>query len=177
MPELPIPLPPLPTLHQSVFMAIALMAVVGSLMVVVARNLFHSALGLALAFFGVAGVYIVAEAEFVGVAQVLIYVGAITTLISFAIMLTRSMMFGATSPLNRQAGTAAIIASVIFVVLAGILGGLPWPSTYDTITDGQAVIANLGTAFVTEYVVAFLLLAVLLLVALAGAIVLAQDRK
>lgn len=177
MPELPIPLPPLPTLHQIVFMAIALLAVVGSLLVVLARNLFHNALGLALAFFGVAGVYIVAEAEFVGVAQVLIYVGAITTLISFAIMLTRSMMFGATSPLNRQAGTAAIIASVIFVVLAGLLGGLPWPITYDTITDGQAVIANLGTAFVTEYVVAFLLLAVLLLVALAGAIVLAQDRK
>ncbi|MBP6439982.1 MAG: NADH-quinone oxidoreductase subunit J [Caldilineaceae bacterium] len=177
MPELPIPLPPLPTLHQSVFMAIAALAVVGSFIVVAARNLFHNALGLALTFFGVAGVYFVAEAEFVGVAQVLIYVGAISTLIAFAIMLTRSMMFGATSPLNRQAGTAAIIAAFIFVVLAGLLGSLPWPIANEAITDGQVVIANLGIAFVTEYVVAFVLLAVLLLVALAGAIVLARDRK
>ena len=177
MPELPIPLPPLPTLHQLVFVAIAALAIVGSLIVVMARNLFHNALGLALAFLGVAGVYFVAEAEFVGVAQVLIYVGAISTLIAFAIMLTRGMMFGATSPLNRQAGTGAIIAILIFAILAGLLGGLPFPETYDTITDGQAVIANIGTAFVVEFVVPFLLLAVLLLVALAGAIVLAQDRK
>jgi hypothetical protein len=110
MPELPIPIPPLPTLHESVFMAIALLTVVGAFLVVAARNLFHNALGLALTFFGVAGVYFVAEAEFVGVAQILVYVGAISTLITFAIMLTRGMMFGATSPLNRQAGTAAIIA-------------------------------------------------------------------
>lgn len=177
MPELPIPLPPIPTLHQTVFMAIALVAIVGSLVVVLARNLFHNALGLALAFFGAAGVYFVAEAEFVGVAQVLIYVGAISTLIAFAIMLTRSMMFGATSPLNLQAGTAAIISAIIFLVLAGLLNHLPWAITENPVSDGQVVIANIGTAFVTEYVVAFELLAVLLLVALAGAIVLARDRK
>lgn len=177
MPELPIPIPPLPTLHESVFMAIALLTVVGAFLVVAARNLFHNALGLALTFFGVAGVYFVAEAEFVGVAQILVYVGAISALITFAIMLTRGMMFGATSPLNRQAGTAAIIAATVFAVLAGLLGGLPWPVAEEPIIDGQVVISNLGVGFVTEFVVAFLLLAVLLLVALAGAIVLAQDRK
>lgn len=177
MPELPIPLPPLPTLHQLVFIMIATLTGGGALLVVAARNLFHNALGLALTFLGVAGIYFVAEAEFVGVAQVLIYVGAISTLIAFAIMLTRGMMFGATSPLNRQAGTAAIIAVTIFAVIAGLFSALPWPVATDAITDGEAVIANLGVAFVTEYVVAFLLLAVLLLVALAGAIVLAQDRK
>ena len=50
-------------------------------------------MGLVAAFFGVAGVYIMAEAEFVGVSQVLVYVGAISTLITFAIMLTRGMMY------------------------------------------------------------------------------------
>ena len=177
MPELPIPLPPLPTVHQVVFMAIALLAVVGSLIVVMARNLFHNALGLALAFFGVAGVYILAEAEFVGVAQVLVYVGAISTLITFAIMLTRNMMFGVTSQNNRQSGTAAIITIFTFLILAGLLGALDWPVAGEPITNGEALIAELGTAFVTEYVVAFILLALLLLVALAGAIVLARDRK
>ena len=54
-----------------------------------------------------------------GVSQVLIYVGAISTLITFAIMLTRGMMFGATSPRNRQSCTGAIIAMLAFLVLAG----------------------------------------------------------
>lgn len=177
MPELPFPLPPLPTVSQMVFIMIAVLAVVGSLMVVLARNLFHSALGLVAAFFGAAGVYIIAEAEFIGVSQVLVYVGAISTLITFAIMLTRGMMFGSTSPRNRQSGTAAIITALTFVVLMALMQGIPWPQAGEPITDGQAIIAGLGYAFVNQYVIPFLLLAMLLLVALAGAIVLARDRK
>jgi NADH-quinone oxidoreductase subunit J len=171
------PLPPIPTIEQVVFMGIAVLTVTGALIVVLARNLFHSALGLIASFFGVAGVYFIAEAEFVGVSQVLIYVGAISTLITFAIMLTRGMMFGATSPRNRQSGTAAIITILTFVVLGALMNAVPWPQAGEAITDGEAIIANLGSMFVNEYVVAFQLLALLLLVSLAGAIVLARDRK
>jgi NADH:ubiquinone oxidoreductase subunit 6 (subunit J) len=171
------PLPPIPTFAQAIFFGIALLTVAGSLIVVLSRNLFHSALGLVAAFFGAAGVYIIAEAEFVGVSQILIYVGAISTLITFAIMLTRGMMYGATSPRNRQSGTAAIITALTFVVLAALMNAVPWPHADETITDGEVIIARLGSAFVNEYVVAFILLALLLLVALAGAIVLARDRK
>ncbi|MCB0050732.1 MAG: NADH-quinone oxidoreductase subunit J, partial [Caldilinea sp.] len=137
MPELPFPLPPLPTVQQVVFVGIALLTVVGSLAVVLARNLFHSALGLVAAFFGAAGVYIIAEAEFIGVSQVLVYVGAISTLITFAIMLTRGMMFGATSPHNRQSGTAAIITSLTFIVLMALMNGINWPEASEPIVDGQ----------------------------------------
>jgi NADH-quinone oxidoreductase subunit J len=179
MPELPFPLPPLPTVSQVIFLMIAVLAVAGSLTVVLARNLFHSALGLVAAFFGAAGVYIIAEAEFMGVSQVLVYVGAISTLITFAIMLTRGMMFGSTSPRNRQSGTAAIITALTFVVLVALMRGIPWPQAGEAIpaNQGQAIIAGLGFAFVNQYVIPFLLLAMLLLVALAGAIVLARDRK
>ena len=170
-------IPPLPTLHQVVFIGVALVTVVGALIVVLARNLFHNALGLVLSFFGVAGIYFVAEAEFVGVSQILIYVGAISTLITFAIMLTRGMMYGTTSPRNRQSGTAAMITALGFVVLAALMNAVPWPENSEAITDGEAIIARLGSMFVNEYVVAFQLLALLLLVSLAGAIVLARDRK
>lgn len=170
-------MPPLPTLEQSIFLGIAVLTIAGALIVVLARNLFHSALGLIASFFGVAGVYFIAEAEFVGVSQILIYVGAISTLITFAIMLTRGMMFGATSPRNRQSGTAAIMTILTFVVLAALMNAVPWPQAGVAITDGEAIIANLGSMFVNEYVVAFQLLALLLLVSLAGAIVLARDRK
>jgi NADH-quinone oxidoreductase subunit J len=177
MPQLPFPLPPLPTLAQVVFLGIALVTVIGALIVVLSRNLFHSALGLVLSFFGVAGVYFIAEAEFVGVSQILVYVGAISTLITFAIMLTRGMMFGTTSPRNRQSGTAAMITALTFLVLAALMNAVAWPQVGDPITDGEAIIARIGSMFVNEYIVAFQLLALLLLVSLAGAIVLARDRK
>jgi NADH-quinone oxidoreductase subunit J len=177
MPQLPFPLPPLPTVQQVVFMGIALLTIVGALIVVLSRNLFHSALGLVASFFGVAGIYFIAEAEFVGVSQVLVYVGAISTLITFAIMLTRGMMFGVTSPRNRQSGTAAIISVLAFPVLAALVNAVRWPQVGDPITDGEAIIGRIGSMFVNEYLVTFELLALLLLVALAGAIVLARDRK
>ena len=103
--------------------------------------------------------------------------GAISTLITFAIMLTRGMMFGVTSPRNRQSGTAAIITVLAFVVLAALMNAVRWPQVGEAITDGEAIIARIGSMFVNEYVVTFELLALLLLVALAGAIVLARDRK
>jgi NADH-quinone oxidoreductase subunit J len=92
-------------------------------------------------------------------------------------MLTRGMMFGTTSPRNRQSGTAAIITALTFLVLAALMNAVPWPKGNEPITDGEAIIARIGSMFVNEYVVAFQLLALLLLVSLAGAIVLARDRK
>ena len=86
-----------------------------------------------------------AEAEFVGVSQVLVYVGAISTLITFAIMLTRGMMYGATSPRNRQSGTAAIITVLAFVVLAALMQAVPWPQAGEAIPDGEAIIARIGS--------------------------------
>ena len=90
------PLPPIPTLEQAIFLPIALFTAVCALLVVLTPNLFHNALALIGSFFGVTAVYVMLEAEFLAVSQVLIYVGAISTLITFAIMLTRGMMYGVT---------------------------------------------------------------------------------
>ena len=167
---------PIPTFQQFIFVQIALFTAVMALLVVLSRNLFHSALSLVGTLFGVAGLYVLLEAEFLAVSQVLIYVGGISTLITFAIMLTRGMMFGATSPNNRQAGTAAIVIITLFSVLAGFLMQVPWTEAYLEIADGQAIIANMGRMFVNEYLVAFEMMALLLLVVLAGAIMLARDH-
>lgn len=177
-----------PTIQQAVFAGLAIFAAACALLVVLSRNLFHSALALVGTLFAVAGVYAMLEAEFLAVSQVLVYVGAISTLITFAIMLTRGMMFGPTSPLNRQAGTASMIVALLFVVLGGLATYMPWANaTLDLTTlswgvfsdrsTGEAIIASLGQKFVTTYLVPFELMAVLLLVALAGAILLARDRQ
>jgi NADH-quinone oxidoreductase subunit J len=167
---------PLPTIQQVVFVMMTVPTVVGALIVVLAPNLYHNALGLVLSFFGVAGIYALLEAEFLAVSQVLIYVGAISTLITFAIMLTRGMMFGGTSRTNQQMLTASIMAVLLFLVLGGILTQVAWPEVGATLPDGEQIIATLGQLFVSTYLIPFEMMALLLLVALAGALLLARDR-
>ncbi|HXF60754.1 MAG TPA: NADH-quinone oxidoreductase subunit J [Caldilineaceae bacterium] len=167
---------PLPTAHQVVFILVALFTAVAALIVALAPNLFHNALGLVGTFFGVAGIYALLEAEFLAVSQVLIYVGAISTLITFAIMLTRGMMFGATSPTNQNFLTAAIVAPLLFFTLGGILTNVAWPEVGAALPDGESIIASMGQLFVSTYLIPFEMMALLLLVALAGALMLARDK-
>lgn len=167
----------LPTVHQVVFAMIAGFVAVASLGTVFADNLFHSALGLVATLFGVAGIFVLLEAEFMAVSQVLVYVGAISTLITFAIMLTRGMMFGRTAVRNRQ-WLASLLVAVLFGLAAmGVVANVAWPDVAIEITNGEAIIAGLGELFVTVYVVPFIMLALLLLVALAGALMLARDEQ
>ncbi len=173
MPELP----PLPTIGQLVFAAIAFFTCASSLGVVLARNLFHGALALVATLFGVAALYVMLEAEFLAVSQVLVYVGAISTLITFAIMLTRSMMYGKTSPLNRQWGKTGLFAVMIFLALYGFVGAIPWADSAAPVLADESMIAALGVQFVTNYVIAFEVLGLLLLVALVGAVMLARDNN
>lgn len=170
------PMPPIPTVQQAIFLALAIFTAVGALVVALAPNLYHNALGLVMSFFGVAGIYALLEAEFLAISQILIYVGAISTLITFAIMLTRGMMFGRTSSNNKQTLTAAIIAPLLFFVLWGILGSVPWVEIGAELPHGEEIIAKLGEFFVTSYLIPFEMMALLLLVALAGALMLARDK-
>lgn len=167
---------PLPTIQQVIFAGMAAFMVLAALIVALAPNLFHNALGLVAVFFGVAGIYALLEAEFLAVSQVLIYVGAIATLITFAIMLTRGMMYGTTSSSNAQRLTVAIMAVLLFLVLGGILTHTAWPEVGATLPEGETIIAMLGQLFVTTYLIPFEMMALLLLVALAGALMLARDR-
>ncbi|MBI1296357.1 NADH-quinone oxidoreductase subunit J [bacterium] len=187
----------LPSIDQVIFAGLALFTMVSAVLVVASPNLFHNALALVATLFGVAGLYVMLEAEFIAVSQVLVYVGAISTLITFAIMLTRGMMYGKTSPMNRQWGKSALFAFLFFAALLGFVQTTPWSneapqlfaaagsavtSAGEFITaDGlfvspEAMIAELGVQFVTTYVVAFEVLGLLLLLALVGAVMLARDR-
>lgn len=173
MPELPFPIP---TVSQLIFVAMAIFTMVCGFLVVASPNLFHNALALVGTLFGVAGLYVLLEAEFIAVSQVLVYVGAVSTLITFAIMLTRGMMFGKTSTNNRQWGKAALFAVLFFVALLGFLQAVPWPTEAPAVVADENMIALLGIEFVTTYVVAFEIMGLLLLVALVGAVMLARDR-
>ncbi len=157
------------------FFIMAAFALGGGLGVVVTRNLFHAALYLVLSLFGIAGLFITLQAPFLAVAQILVYVGAISILIAITIMVTRRVM-GVSEAVNRQWPLAALGALLVLValgyVLVGQFGGLL--PVADVPPD---TIERIGFALAspTGFLVPFEVASVLLLAALIGAIVVARD--
>ncbi len=162
------------TPQQVVFIILSVLTLGCGLMVVVSRNLFHSALWLVGSFFGVAALYGLLEAEFLAVAQILIYIGAIATLIIFAAMLTRGMMLGRTKMSNFQSGISGVLAVLLLGLLVLVLLQVNWPTEALPVPDDT--IAMIGNAFLNAYVIPFEVMSVVLLVALVGAIMIARER-
>ena len=90
------------TFQQIVFIVISAITIIAAWIVVTDRNLFHAAIALMASFAGVAGLYILLEAGFLAASQLLVYIGAISILIMFAIMMTRRLMQTSESPYNLQ---------------------------------------------------------------------------
>jgi NADH-quinone oxidoreductase subunit J len=114
-------------IEQIAFVVIAATMLVSAFGVVAARTVFVSALWLVLSFVGVAGLYVLLGAGFLAMIQLLVYVGAISVLILFVIMLTRDVM-GDHPQRNRQWVLAAILALALFGVLAVLGYTTDWPS-------------------------------------------------
>lgn len=165
---------------SGMYIAVAVLAfitLVSGLLTVTLRNLYHCALCLALSLMGVAGLYVCLSAEFLAAAQVLIYVGAVTVLILFAVMMTEQItgMRGEAASFQRVAGAAAAIA--VGAVLIAVIYKTKWP-----VENTQSLQALTGTPLVlgrellTTYLIPFEVASVILLAALIGAVVLAKQE-
>jgi NADH-quinone oxidoreductase subunit J len=162
------------TVAQGIFYLIAALAVGGALGVVLMRSAVYAALFLILALAAVAGFYILLASEFLALVQILIYGGAVTVLLLFALMLTRTgdlpeAMVGAQWP----------VAGVASAVLAGLLvatfGTTDWPGDVGQITT--IPFETLGDALFRRWAVPFELASLVLLIALIGAIILARQEE
>ena len=104
-----------------IFVLSSLVTLGAAVAVVTNKNILHSAFYLILAFVGVASIYVLLEAPFIAVVQVLVYIGAIAILIVFAIMLTRRLMSKDLVQRNAQWGWALLGAVGLFLVLGWIV--------------------------------------------------------
>lgn len=188
---------------QTVFFVLALVTLGGAIGVVTARTVFVSALWLILSFLGVAGMYVLIGAGFLAVIQILIYVGAISVLILFAVMLTHQPM-EARERFNGQWALGFMLALSIFGALMIVGYSANWPlskaqlppsggvvlsaeaaatipGAVRTIEAGAPVyrlpdqVVMLGRALMVEHFLAFEIVSLILLVALIGAIVVARE--
>ena len=162
------------TYEEGIFYVVAAVTVIGALGVVLARNVVHSALFLILALLAVAGVFILLSAEFLAIVQVLIYGGAVTILVLFAMMLTRvrdlpQALDGPQRPIAALAAGAFLGISILAVV------STDWPGETERIT--VVPFRDLGDALFRTWALPFEIASLVLLVALVGAIILARGEE
>lgn len=164
------------TLQHILFVVFGAVALGSALLVVTRRNVFHAALFLILSFFGVAGLYILLEAPFLAAVQLFIYVGGISVLIIFAIMLTRNLMDPDAPSRIPQWWAAALVMGALFGVLGWMALSHEWGAPAGTVPDNT--ISILGATLVDPQgmVLPFEVASVLLVVALVGAVTIARER-
>jgi NADH-quinone oxidoreductase subunit J len=170
------------TAEQIAFFVFATLAVVAALGMVSVASVFHAALLMVSTFVSIAAIYMLLGAGFLGVIQILIYVGAITVLMIFAIMLTpRVMNQGNQSRFTGQWPYAAALAALLVIVLVPQLLGTPWPIAEAAAGVVRNYPSEIGNAFMDPgprgYLLPFEVASVLLLVALIGAIVIAREEE
>ena len=172
-------------LKDVMFMVLAVAAVVTSLMMVTRKNPVHSALWMIATFFVMAVIYLLLNAQFIAVAQVMVYAGAIMMLILFVIMLVHmetggegSVGVARRSKATRIAGalvTAILLAELLFGALFYQMTGRSGDYTVATVNSVGGV-KTVGALLYGQYLFPFEIASILLLVGIVGAVVLSKRK-
>lgn len=166
----------IPALGQIAFALYALIILFGGGLAVISHSLVRAMVGLVISLFGVAGMYLLLLADFVALMQILIYVGAVSILIFFAIMLTRASADGGESdgPGTRgllRAIPAFLVPTSLMVVMLSVYGVI------GSNTPKSVSVDALGTGLLGPYTLPFELISVVLLAAIVGAVLLTFEKR
>ncbi len=155
------------------FWVLAAITLVAGGGVMVSRNLLHAVLFLILTFVGVAGFFILLSADFIAMAQVIIYVGAIAVLVLFAVLLTPRA--GRDNGETRWALPGVLLAVCLAAVFVFVVNDTSWQTVEDE--PAGTGVTELGEALLSTWVLPFEIASVLLTAALVGAIMLARTPE
>lgn len=164
------------TLAQILFLVFAAAVLGCALLVVLGRNIFHCAIAMATSFLGIACIYLLMSADFVGLSQIIVYVGAISILMLFAIMLTEDVVGARSKALRRVWPAALPVAAAILALLLKWVAPEFTRSAALVVPEGGTALF-IGRAFLNQYIFAFELTAVILVAAVIGAIYLAREER
>lgn len=162
------------------FVIIAIVTLASAVAAMCLRNLVHCALCLFVTFGGLAIVYLQLDAEFVGLAQILVYVGAVAILIVFAILLTRSSELpqqSVWSPAPLMGVCIAVLAfgSLVASILSSYVVLAPINATANVTADVS--VKNIGSRLMTDYVLPLEVIGLLLTAALIGGVIIAMRER
>lgn len=160
---------------QLFFYLLSFIIIISAIYVVSLKNIFHCALFLVLCLFSVAGIYIILEAEFLAAVQILIYVGAVSILMIFAIMLTSRLANKKIAQSNNNVTVAIFVCAGFLLTSLGSFGYSVWKVVDSPLPENNTL--TLGKLLMTDYVLPFEVVSIVLLAAMIGAIVLARREK
>jgi NADH-quinone oxidoreductase subunit J len=163
------------SITQILFWFLSLLAIVGAIMVVVSRNPVHSVLWLIIVFFAISGHYILLNAQFLAIVNLIVYAGAIMVLFLFVIMLMN--LNADTEPQkNKWLKIAGVIAGgALLLVFVAALKNAELKNQMAQMNTGDiGLIRNLGLALFKDYVIPFEISSVLFLSAMVGAVVIGK---
>ena len=153
-------------IRLAVFVAFGVLTVASAFAVAFAGRIVHAVFALLFTFFGVAGLYALLMADFLAAAQLLIYVGGILVLLLFGVMLTQKIGTVELRPVSIQRGPAAAVSVVLLGVLLYLVFRTRWPAGGQ---PEQTTAGAIGTHLMTDYLLPFELISVLLLGVLVAA--------
>ena len=159
---------------EIIFYFIALSTCVFAFLTVASRNIFHCAVWLAMCLLNVAAIYFYLDAQFVGVIQILVYIGGIITLFIFAIKLTAHIDDLTIPQANKQVLPSVLIVGLLFVLLLAVIARSPWAISE---TQPSISLKEIGQSLMTVYVLPFEFISVVLLAVMVGAIVIGKVKR
>ena len=160
---------------ETIFWALSSVAILAALMVIFSKNPVHSVLWLIVVFFAISGHYVLLNAQFLAIVNMIVYAGAIMVLFLFVIMLM-NMNADQEPNKNKWMKMAGVVSggSLMLILVAGLKNSTAIAGGQDA---GIGLIQQLGRTLFSEYVVPFEISSVLFLSAMVGAIILGKKEK
>ena len=164
-------------LEAAVFYAFGAVLLLSGLLVIISRNPVHSALFLVLAFFSAAGIWLLLRAEFLAIALVVVYVGAVMVLFLFVVMMLDINVERLRVGFWRNLPLALVVGGIMVLEMVAVLANRIYGVHPAQIPPGSSNTRELGRVLYTDYAYAFEIAAVVLLVAIIAAISLTLRRR
>jgi len=153
------------------FLALAAVLLVSALLVVTLRDIIRCGLAMIVSFASLAGIYVMLGNPLIAAAQVLVYIGAISVLVLFAIMLTQTKNAPTRLVFQTQTWAAALAAAVLAILISAAVLATTWPAASQRLWTATSDVAHL---LFRDYVLPFEVVSVLLTAAVVGAVYLAR---
>ena len=157
------------------FYIISALILLFALKMVFSRNLVHSALFMVAVFVGIAFIYVMLEADYMAIVQIMVYVGAISVLFVFGVMLTRRDSMEKSNQFNRYRFFAGLVAATLMLILGRII--LMTAFIPGTGVAPDSSIYAISLLLLNDYAIPFEVSGILLLTAMIGAIIIGKGVK
>ena len=161
-------------MEQFLFFFIALVAVASAVYFVFAKNPLYAILSLIVTFFSIAALYVLLNAQFLGIVQIIVYAGAIMVLFLYVLMMLNLNAKDESKKHNLLKFTGIISAGIIFVGMIGAYKGVAMTNATTNVDSQIGLTKNLGKVLVNEYVLPFELASILILAGIVGSVLIGK---